>query len=67
MLNPMIRSATQELVAVEDDVMARYAAESTSSMPEPEQHRTASAKLAYHRNLREGLLKMSESHENKSS
>ena len=43
--------------------MARYATDSTSSMLEPEQRRTVSAKLAYHRNLREGLLKMSESPE----
>ena len=48
MLNPMIRSATQELVAIEDDAMARYETDSTSEMPEPEQRRTASAKLAYH-------------------
>ena len=63
MLNPMIRPATQELVAVEDGAMARYATDSTSEMLEPEQRQTASAKLAYHRNLREGLLKIGESPE----
>jgi len=64
MLNPMIRAATQELVAVEDGaVVARYTTDNTSEMLEPEERRTASAKLAYHRNLREGLLKISESPE----
>ena len=57
----MIRSATQEQVTVEDGAMARYVTDSTSEMLEPEQRRTASARLAYHRNLREGLLKISES------
>ena len=63
MLNPMVREATQELVAVEDSAMARYATDSSPSAIEPEQRRTASDKGAYHRNLREALLKISESPE----
>ena len=43
--------------------MARHATESTSSTTEPEQRRTASDKLAYHRNLREALRKISHSPE----
>ena len=58
---PMARSATQEQVAVEDSAIVRYATDSTSSTLEPEQCRTASDKLAYHRNLREALLKISHS------
>ena len=55
----MVREATHELVAVEDDLaMSRYATDSSSSAIEPEQRRTASDKLAYHRNLREALLKL---------
>ena len=63
MLNPMVRSASQELVAVEDSAMARHATDSASSTNEPEQRWTASGKLAYHRNLREALLKISHSPE----
>ena len=59
----MIRSVTQERAAIEDSAMARYAADSTPSMLEPEQRRTALGKLAYRRNLREALLKISESPE----
>ena len=63
MLNPMIQSAATDLIAGEDDAVARYATDSTPEMLEPEQRRTASAKLAYHRNLREGILKISTSPE----
>ena len=63
MLNPMVRAVTQELVAVKDSAMARYATESSSSAIEPEQRRAASDKRAYHRNLREAFLKISESPE----
>ena len=43
--------------------MARYAIGSALELREPEQRRTALVKLAYHRNLREGMLKISESPE----
>ena len=59
----MVRVATQELVAVEDSAMARYATDSSPSAIEPEQRRAASDKRAYHRNLREALLKISHSPE----
>ena len=40
--------------------MSRYAIDSASDLLEPEQRRTASVKLAYHRNLRESILKTNE-------
>ena len=43
--------------------MARFAADSSSSTIKPEQRATASVKLAYHRNRREALLKISETPE----
>ena len=60
MLNPMIQSAAMCLVAAEDDAVSRYATDSAPEMSEPEQRRTVSVKLSYHRNLREGMLKISE-------
>ena len=63
MLNSMIQSAAMDLVAAEDDAVSRYATDSAPELLEPEQRRTASVKLAYHRNLREGMLKINESPE----
>ena len=60
LINPMIQSATMYLVAAEDDAVSRYATDSAPEMSEPEQRRTVSVKLSYHRNLREGMLKISE-------
>ena len=57
----IVRSASQELIAVEDSAMARHATDRTPSTIEPEQRRTASEKLAYHRNLREALIKIGHS------
>ena len=65
-LNSMVRSASQEPIAVEDSAMARHATDRTPSTTEPEQRRTASGKLAYHRNLREALIKISHSPETSS-
>ena len=63
MPNPMIQSAAMDLVAAEDDTVSRYAIDNAPELLEPEQRRTASVKLAYHRNLREGILKINESPE----
>jgi hypothetical protein len=63
MPNPMVRAATQELVAVEDSATARYTTDSSSSAIEPEQRRTALDKRAYYRKLCEAFLKISESPE----
>ena len=62
MVNPMmVWEATRDhLVAIEDSAMARYAADSSPSATGPKQRATASHKLAYHRDLREALLKISE-------
>ena len=43
--------------------MSRYPIDSAPELLEPEQRRTASVKLAHHRNLREGMLKINESPE----
>ena len=64
MLNPMVRSASRELVAVEHSAIARHTTDRTSSTIEPDQRRSAvrpQKKLAYHRNLRESLIKISDS------
>ena len=61
MINPMTLSAAADLIATQDETVSRYTAKSASEMPEPEQRRTASAKAAYHRNLRDGITKISES------
>ena len=59
----MVLSAAADLVAAQDDAVPRYKAESASDMLEPEQRRTAKVKAAYHRNLRDGIAKISESPE----
>ena len=61
MVDPVVQSAATDLIAAEDGAVARYTTDSAPEMLEPEQRRTASVKLAYHRNLREGMLKISES------
>ena len=63
MINPMVRLAAADLVATQDDAVSRYTAESASKIFEPEQRRTATAKAAYHRNLRDGIVRMGESPE----
>ena len=63
MPNPIIQSAAMDLVAAEDNAVSRYVIDSAPELLEPEQRRTAPVKLAYHRNLREGILKISESPE----
>ena len=57
----MALSAAADLVAAQDDAVSRYTAESASDMLEPEQRRTAKVNAAYHRNLRDGIAKISES------
>ena len=47
MVNPMVRSAAAELIASQDEAIARYTAESASKMLEPEQRCTSSKKLVY--------------------
>ena len=63
MPNPMSQSAAMDLVAAEDGAVSRYAIDSASQLPEPEQRRTASVKLTYHRNVRESILKINGSPE----
>ena len=60
MVNPVIQSAATDLIAAEDGAVTRYTTGSAPEILEPEQRRTASDKLAYHRNLHEGMLKISE-------
>ena len=52
-----------DLVAAEDGAVSCYAIDSASELLEPEQRRTASVKLAYHRNVRVSILKINESPE----
>ena len=59
MINPMVLSAAADLAAAQDGAVSRYTAESASDMLEPEQRRTATAKAAYHRNLRDGITRVS--------
>ena len=62
MINSMVLSAAADLIATQDEAVSRYTAESASELLEPER-RTASVKAAYHRNLRDGIAKISESPE----
>jgi hypothetical protein len=64
MINPMVRSAAAELIATQDEAIARYTAESASEMLEPEQRRTVTTKAAYQRNLRGAFTRVSEWPEN---
>ena len=64
MVNPMVRSAAAELVAAQDEAIARYTAESTSDMLEPEQRCASLKKPAHQLNLRGALSHVSESPEN---
>ena len=64
MINPMVRSAAAELIAVQDEAIARYTAESASEFLEPEQRCASSKKAAHQRNLRGALNRASESPEN---
>ena len=59
MTNPMVRSASADLVATQDEAVSRYTAESASEMLEPEQRRTATAKASCHRNLRDDIARVS--------
>jgi hypothetical protein len=63
MINPMVRSATAELIAVQDEAIARYTAESASDMLEPEQRCAASKKAAHQRNIRCAFNRVSEAPE----
>ena len=60
MINPMVRSAAAELIATQDEAIARYTAESAPGISEPEQRRTATIKAAYQRNLRDGIARVNE-------
>ena len=60
MINPMVRSAAAELIATQDEAIARYTAESASEMLEPEQRHTATTKAAYQHDLRDALARVSE-------
>ena len=55
MNNPVVRSAAAELIAAQDEAIARYTAESASDMLEPEQRCAASKKAAHQRNIRGAL------------
>ena len=59
----MVRSATAELIAVQDEAIARYTAESASGMLEPEQRCAASKKAARQRNIRDILNRIFEAPE----
>ena len=61
MINPMVRSAAADLVATQDAAVSRYTAESVSEVLKPGQHRTATVKAVYHRNLRDDIARISES------
>ena len=63
MINPMVRSAAAELIAAQDEAIARYTAESASDMLEPEQRCAASKKAAHQRNIRGTLGRVSEAPE----
>ena len=63
MTSPMVRSAATELVAVQDEAIARYEAESTSGMLGPEQRSAASQKAVHQRNLRDAFNRASEAPE----
>ena len=63
LVRAFLRTELALLVAAEDGAVSRYAIDSASELLEPEQRRTASVKLAYQRNLREGMLKVNESPE----
>ena len=63
MINPMARSAIAELIAVQDEAIARYTAESASGMLEPEQRCAASKKAAHQRNSRDAFNRASEAPE----
>ena len=63
MINPMVRSAAAELIAAQDEAIARYTAESASDMLEPEQRCAASKKAAHQRNIRGALGRVSEAPE----
>ena len=60
MINPMVRSAATELIAVQDEAIARYEAESASDMLEPVQRSAASKKAVHQRNIRGALNRVSE-------
>ena len=64
MINPMVRSAAADLVAAQDEAIARYTAESASDMLEPEQRCASSKQAAHQRNLRDALSRVSEAPEN---
>ena len=64
MINPIARSAAAELIATQDEAIARYTAGSASEMLEPEQRCASTKKAAYQRNLRDALNRAIESPEN---
>ena len=63
MINPMVRSAVTELIAVRDEAISRYEAKSASGMLEPEQRSAASKKAVHQRNIRGALNRVSEAPE----
>ena len=63
MINPMVRSAATELIAVQDEAIARYEAESASDMLEPVQRSAASKKAVHQRNIRDAPNRASQAPE----
>ena len=59
MINPMVRSAATQLIAVTDEAIARYEAESASEMLEAVQRSAASKKAVHQRNMRNALNRVS--------
>ena len=63
MINPMVRSAATELIAVTEGAIARYEAESASEMLEAVQRSAASKKAVHQRNMRDALNRVSQAPE----
>ena len=64
MINPMVRSAANELIAVvTEEAIARYEAESASEMLEAVQRCAASKKAVHQRNMRDALDRASQAPE----